>query len=78
MKRGSSHAAPVQFIGQRLEVVCRTEACVELSRVGNPITVVGIPVSTTRTLIVLADGTDPNYGKVIAKVTQEISSTHWL
>lgn len=58
----------MQFIGQSFQVVRGTEACIELSRVGNPITVVGISVSTTRSLVVLADGTDPNYGEGLERL----------
>ena len=58
------HATLVDCVGKCLEVFGGAKAVVELCSVGDPVTVVGISVGTTGTVIVLRHGADPDCARV--------------
>jgi hypothetical protein len=58
-RKKHEHPSAVKCSGECFEVVGGAEPRVELGNICHPITMVWIPIGGARTLIILADGTDP-------------------
>ena len=58
----------MQLVREGFEIVGRTEVAVELGKVGDPVTMVGVPVSGTRAVVVLANWTNPDCGQSGKKI----------
>ena len=54
----------MNLIRERFQIVGGAKAVVELSSISNPITVIGISVSTARTVVVLRDRADPDCARL--------------
>lgn len=55
------HVTAVQLRRKSLQVVSCTKSRVELGRISDPIAVVRVAIRRPRSLIVLINGTNPNY-----------------
>lgn len=72
-----SHSATMEFIWKSFEIVRCTKPRVEFSSIRNPVSVVGISIWRSRTLIVLGNGTYPDWNTKsdISMIMSKIVST---
>lgn len=50
-----------------MEILSGTEPLIELSMVLNPVAMIGVAVGSTGTLVILIDGTDPDWSGYVRK-----------
>ena len=75
----SLHSTFVQFVRKSLEVVRSSESAIEFASIGDPIAMVRVTVGRTGALVVLRDGTDPDYGKCLRNFNHVYGNhaAHW-
>jgi hypothetical protein len=57
------HSPPMNLRTKVFEILSGSETIVELSDVGDPVSMVGVPIRRARAIVILVYRTDPNSGK---------------